>query len=97
MVSGNSDSNFCGCIYTSMPSVESAVYVRPVFTDSDSTPPCPKNHGLSTNTTSWPASGEYVLQPTIQIANRIRGNKLLWFMVPLSLVLLITFPSLMPE
>src|SRR5580692_2144085 len=65
-----------------MPSVERAVYVRPVFTDSDSTPPCPKNHGLSTNTTSWPASGEYVLQPTVQNANRIRSSKLLWFTVP---------------
>src|SRR4029077_2424254 len=97
MVSGNSDSNFCGCIYKTMPSVERAVYVRPVFTDSDSTPPCPKNHGLSTNTTSWPASGEYVLQPAIHITNRIRSSKLVWLIVLLSLAEFITSPSLMPE
>src|SRR6202023_1496493 len=41
-----------------------AANVRPGWTGSESTPPWPKIHGFSINTTSWPASGEYTLQPT---------------------------------
>src|SRR5882724_12630449 len=58
-------SYFCGCMKTSTPSVEIAVNVRPALTESESTPPCPKIYGFSTNTTSCPASGEYELQPTM--------------------------------
>src|ERR1700730_5376539 len=51
-------------MYTSTPSVVIAANVRPGLTGSESTPPWPKIHGFSINTTSWPASGEYTLQPT---------------------------------
>src|SRR5579862_1309094 len=57
-------------MYTSTPSVVMAANVRPVFTGSGSTPPCPKNHGFSMSTTSWPASGEYTLQPPRVSANK---------------------------
>src|SRR4029077_20625651 len=50
-------------MYTSTPSVVIAANVRPGLTGSESTPPWPKIHGFSINTTSWPASGEYTLQP----------------------------------
>src|SRR5260370_1264962 len=46
------------------PTVVIAANVRPGLTGSESTPPWPKIHGFSINTTSWPASGEYTLQPT---------------------------------
>src|SRR5882762_9660250 len=51
-------------MYTSTPSVVIAANVRPGLIGSESTPPWPKIHGFSINTTSWPASGEYTLQPT---------------------------------
>src|SRR6266403_9672 len=51
-------------MYTSTPSVVIAANVRPGLIGSESTPPWPKIHGFSIKTTSWPASGEYTLQPT---------------------------------
>src|SRR5882762_5123838 len=50
-------------MYTSTPSVVIAANVRPGLIGSESTPPWPKIHGFSINTTSCPASGEYTLQP----------------------------------
>src|ERR1700732_4002274 len=40
-----------------------AANLLPGLTESESTPPWPKIHGFSINTTSCPASGEYTLQP----------------------------------
>src|SRR6202035_1020585 len=58
---------------TSTPSVVIAANVRPGLTESEWTPPWPKIHGFSINTISWPASGEYRLQPTSPSAiNMIR-------------------------
>src|SRR6267142_6223024 len=82
----SASSYLIGVIGTDTPLVVNQYQDSPGFCVSSRTPPCPKNHGLSTITVSFPGSVVIEWQPAISTATARSHISLTKFSSPLTIL-----------